>query len=539
MKLNQSAETYGVCPVIDNLRKDGNIMGFERWRKIGQIVIADLKQNGRFFNTTLGLFFFDNDHRRAFPLDGNVELAALINRRYGINPKEHGFKRVLADLQSEAVLNGQKAEIRRLAHYDSQKKVLYLSRFDGYVYRLDGNSVVPVPNGTDDVFFFDHRLIWEPYSYLADAPKGELDRQLIEGINFAGFILSVEEQRRLVKLWLLAVFFGSIQPTKIILLLLGEQGSGKTSALRRIQKCIFGARADLLSIEKDKQDGFVATVTTDPLALFDNIDERVSWLPYALSRLATGVTFSRRQLYTTNFKVEFPGVSWLGITSRTVRFMENQPDLPERTLILRLDRLRERQAEEELLTAIAEHRNEIWSELLEDLNRVVRHFRQTTEHPRVHFRMADFASFALQVAALWGCRPEVEQSLAKLEASQAEFVFEEEPIHQVLEPWLMIEANQGRNVEAGMLQQEWSRLATRNAIIWPFANGKSLGQRLVQLEDALNQKVRFEVTPDPHTKQNRYRFWPKQVALDPEVPVTVANDSADAEVAGTVLALRD
>jgi nitrogen fixation/metabolism regulation signal transduction histidine kinase len=133
------------------------------------------------------------------------------------------------------------------------------------------------------------------------------------------------------------------------------------------------------------------------------------------------------------------------------------------------------QAEEELLTAIAEHINEIWSELLEDLNRVVRHFRQTAQHPRVHFRMADFASFALQVAALWGCRREVEQSLMKLETSQAELVFEDEPIHQVLGPWLMIEANHGRNLEAGILQQEWIRLAAKNAIIWPFANGRSLG----------------------------------------------------------------
>jgi hypothetical protein len=533
MNRNQSTKEYRWA-LVDDLRKDGNIMGFERWRQIGQIVVADLKQNGQFLNTTLGLFFFDNDHRRAFPLDDNVELAALINRRYGINPKEHGFKRVLADLQSEAVFSGRQVEIRRLAYYDSQRKVLYLSRFDGHMYRLDGSAVVPIPNGTDDVFFFDDRLTWEPYTYLADAPKGELDSQLIQAVNFAHFILSVEEQRRLLKLWLLAVFFGSIQPTKIILLLLGEQGSGKTSALRRIQKCIFGARADLLSIEKDKQDGFVATVTTDPLALFDNVDERVSWLPYALSRLATGVTFSRRQLYTTNLKIEFPGVSWLGITSRTVRFMENQPDLPERTLILRLGRLRERQAEEELLRAIAQHRNEIWSELLDDLNRVVRHFREVTEHPRVHFRMADFASFALRVASLWGCRQEVEQSLAKLEASQAELVFEDEPIHQVLAVWLAVEGNHGRSMEAGALNVEWSRLAALNKVLWPFANGKSLGQRLVQLEDALNQKLRFEIALDLHTKQNCYRFWPRRVS-EPELAQTpVAAESLE-----EALVLRD
>jgi hypothetical protein len=170
MKLTTKG-SYDICAVVDDFRKDGNIMGFEKWRKIGQVVIADLKHNGQFFNTSLGLFLFDNEHRKAFPLDGNVELAALLNLRYGINPKEHGFKRVLADLQSEAVLNGRKVEIRRLAYYDRERKVLYLSRFDGDMYQLNGNSVVPVPNGTDDVFFFDDRLTWEPYTYLADGPK--------------------------------------------------------------------------------------------------------------------------------------------------------------------------------------------------------------------------------------------------------------------------------------------------------------------------------------------------------------------------------
>lgn len=377
-------------------------MGFERWRNIGRIVIADLKKHGLFLNTEQGLFFFDNSHRRAFSLDKDVGLAALINQRYGINPKEHGFGRVLSELQSEAFLNGRKMEIRRLAHYDRTSKRLYVSRFDGEMYRLDGESVLPVPNGTDDVFFFDERMIWEPYAYSANVPRGELDRQLIESVHFADSVLSVPEQRTLLKLWMLAVFFGSIQPTKIILLLLGDHGAGKTSALRRIQKLIFGHKSDLLSIERDKQDGFVATVTTNPLALFDNVDERVSWLPYALSRLATGVTFSRRQLYTTNSKAEYPGVSWLGITSRTVRFMDNQPDLPDRTLVLKLDRLNEKQPETELLSALSDRRNVIWSELLDELNAIVKRLRQAEAPVRVGFRMADFASFALRVATIWG-----------------------------------------------------------------------------------------------------------------------------------------
>jgi hypothetical protein len=495
--------------VIEAIRKDGNIRGYERWRQIGNTIICDLQKRGQFFNTPQGLFYFDSEHLQAFSLDEDLGLAAVINSRFGINPEEHGFGRVWADLQSHAILRGQKAEIRRLAHYDSVSKRLYISQFNGYMYRLDGESVSSVKNGSDGMFFFEDRTSWEPYGYTRSAPKGELDRQLIDSVNFADSFLSPCEQRKLFKLWLLAVFFGSIQPTKIILLLLGDHGAGKTSALRRIQKFIFGRKADLLSVEKDRQDGFIATITADPIALFDNLDEQVGWLPYALSRLATGVTFSRRQLYTTNSKVEFPGVSWLGITCRTVRFMERQPDLPDRSLVLRLDRLGEMQPEQELLEAIAQHRNTLWSELLDELNRIVRHLRDSTEPVRVRFRMADFAAFALRVATIWGCRAEIEQVFAKLERAQAELVFEDEPIQQLVELWLREKANHGRTVDAGTLYSEWSRLAANHAIGWPADNPRTLGQRLGQLRPALQQKFDLEVVPDAHTKQLGYRFWPK------------------------------
>jgi hypothetical protein len=509
MKLTSGKHFGDIYKRIDAIRQDSNILSYEKWRQIGKEIINDLHKRGKFFNTPQGLFYFDSEHRQAFSLDEDVGLAAIINSRYGINPEDHGFGRVWADMQTHAFLNGQKAEIRRLAHYDTASKQLYISQFNGCMYRLDGDSVSSVPNGSDGMFFFEDRKCWEPYGYTRNAPKGEFDRQLINSVNFTDSILSPCEQRRLLKLWVLAVFFGSVQPTKIILLLLGDYGAGKTSALRRIQKLIFGRKADLLSVEKDRQDGFIATITTDPLALFDNLDERISWLPYNLSRLATGVTFSRRQLYSTNTKVEFPGVSWLAITARTVRFMEEQPDLPDRTLVLRLERLREMQPEQELLEAVAQHRNALWSELLDELNRVVRHLRDSTEPVRVHFRMADFAAFALRVATIWGCRPEIEQVFAKLKHAQAELVFEDEPINQVMELWLRDQANHGRLVDAGTLQSEWTKIASQQRISWPLDNPRTLGQRLGQLKTALQQKFDVEITQDAHTKQNSYRFWPK------------------------------
>jgi hypothetical protein len=52
--------------------------------------------------------------------------------------------------------------------------------------------------------------------------KGVFDKQLIESVNFTDSDLSISEQQLFLKLWVHAVFFGSVQPTKIILLLLDE-----------------------------------------------------------------------------------------------------------------------------------------------------------------------------------------------------------------------------------------------------------------------------------------------------------------------------
>jgi hypothetical protein len=269
---------------------------------------------------------------------------------------------------------------------------------------------------------------------------------------------------------------------------------------------IFGQKVNLLSIEKDKQDGFIATITTDPVALFDNLDEHISWLPPALSRLATGVTFSRRRLYTTNEKVEFPGVSWLGITSRTLTFMDRQPDLPDRTLVLKLERFPERRPEEDLLSAVALRRNALWSELLDELNAVVRYMSEHPEPVPVTFRMADFAAFALKVATVWRCREEVCTALAKMEEAQKWLLSEKDPVHQILERWLKIRDNRIRLVGAGELYCEWNSLADQEGVPWPYSSAKSLGLALTHLRPGLESRFGLEVTYDSHLKQNRYRF---------------------------------
>jgi len=117
MKSNKSK--LAIRNRIDSIRRDEDLMAFEKWRLIGQIVIDNLAKSGRFFNTDQGLFFFDDDSCRAAAIQkDDMTLATLLNHVYGINQKEIGFQRVLADLASEAHSNGRKIPIRRFAHYD-------------------------------------------------------------------------------------------------------------------------------------------------------------------------------------------------------------------------------------------------------------------------------------------------------------------------------------------------------------------------------------------------------------------------------------
>jgi hypothetical protein len=124
--------------------------------------------------------------------------------------------------------------------------------------------------------------------------------------------------------------------------------------------------------------------------------------------------------------------------------------------------------------------------------------------------MADFASFALKVATLWGRREELERAFAKLERAQVNCIFENEPIYLVLELWLRDPSNHGRELDAGALKREWTELAKEHRIPCPFGSVRSLGQTLSQLRFALQERFEVEVSQDAHSKQNLYAFGPKR-----------------------------
>jgi hypothetical protein len=503
-------QAFSIKALISEYRRipAKDLRAHERREAVTNQIVQDLKKHGTFFKTSAGHFYFRrSDTPKLFLIEIDTALGTMIHDRYGINPAEkREFECVMKGLETEAELRGEQVEVHRLAHYDTKTKTLYVSRFDGRVYLLDGTEIQEVKNGTDGVFFWDHNS-WQPYEPAPVGNRNLFDELITGSANFCeSDDLTRTDQQWVLYAWYLAQFFASLHPTKPLMLITGEKGGGKTSCLRKWLKLLFGAKADVTALEGRKQDGFVAAICSSIVVAFDNVDENIKWLPDYLAQLATGITFQLRKYYTTNEVAEFQPDCFIALTTRTPKFINGRDDVLDRTLVLHTNRRKQFSPEGCQLQAIADNRNKLWGELLSRLNRIVAGLRSVeAASDEIEFRMADFASFALTLGRIDGSEEAARSILTKLDSTSAELLLSDEPIADCLELWLAVPRNPGRKVNSAQLNNELGALDPRS---WPHKNAHALGQRLSHIMDELRQKFEVSVEQDS-ANQNLYRFWPK------------------------------
>jgi hypothetical protein len=239
------------------------------------------------------------------------------------------------------------------------------------------------------------------------------------------------------------LFFEGRLPTKPILLLLGVKGSGKTMGLRVLLRALFGKKAQVLTLSKENKDAFEATVTSHHLAVFDNLDGVIPWLPNHLAIAATGGDIPKRKLYTTNEFVAYPVHCFLALTSREPDSL-TRDDVVDRLLTLKVDRIEQFQPENQFLADIDAARPQIWKELLTTLQRIVKVLQSEKSHPSTH-RLADFASLAMNIGPVLGIQlEEVTQLLEGMDSEKADFALEHDPLYQLLVTWLEKIGMEGR-----------------------------------------------------------------------------------------------
>ena len=475
-----------------------------------------LLMNGRFINAGGLFYYFDNQTRTVLNIE-TFEMRVLLRERYAVNSTEAFYKYLLEDLKVECQSRGDQAQVSHFAQYDAVNNLMFVDLGRGRMLRLNGQTIEEVDNGTNGILFTPTHFS-SPWTYQPGDTGRHIRRILIGNLNFVtgeGAPHTPEQQQLLMLIWLLSIAFESVQPTKPLVLFLGPAGSGKSSALRRAGRMLYGPGFEVDGIRKDGESDFFVATTNNPFVAFDNVDRYIPWLEDALASSATGMRITKRVLYETNKAISYTPKAFIAMTARTPYFRRD--DVSERMLPFRLEKLATKRPEFELLNEIEEQRDLLMSEYCRLLNQAVGH----VDVPMwdTELRLADFGSVAMRIGTGLGVPDEVKEILASLRTSQRMFATEENELALIIDIWtqlvnkdgLIEQANDDRIISTKELYGELKSIADEHSYDWNIKGPAVLGRQLSGLEDGLS--IHYEIDHDHNKRGSWWRFRRKDEGI--------------------------
>lgn len=452
---------------------------------------------------------------------GADEFFAYLYQRYGINEREEVTKFIYDCIRSHAFQYGAEVELRRFAFFDRKEQVLYLSRYDGTAYRLDGGEIRIVRNG-EGVYFADDDAGVHCPNVEIGAHDLLLDR--LTGLSYAEDTpggITPDLQRKAITVWLFALAFPDLMPTKPLLLFEGGAGSGKSSASQFIQLALMGAKKPMI-LQKNKEDDFGVILLRSPIAVFDNTDSFIEWVPDAVCSYTTSGMWTKRKLFSDNEEITIKPHAFIAIASKNPASFRRE-DTADRCILIRLQRITGNLRQEGLESAILRQRGKILGEYLYFVNEIIRRVREgamdkepelgedeSGEPIQKSFRMADFASLAFVVGDVLGWKPrETLDLLDALESERDAFINEEDPLMEVMHEWLAKKVpgrpwNIGRLVTAQELYTELNQLAQEG-----HRQFYKTSRQLVQKMRSPHMDNEFTVVQTKLNKHVAYKIWRK------------------------------
>lgn len=483
----------------------------------GQLMLDWLAEHGGFVQSETGgdLYYFSQQAGTVYDLETD-HWRAWLYALTGANPASVDFAYLSADVKTAAILNAPKRPVVRVSAWDDDAQVLRVSRFDGTVYALDGESISEEPNG-QNVIFEDNPL-WLPYKteyssrtalkWSTDLPNWATttdDKATAYGLAF--------------RAWVVGTFFCELCPTRPLLAFIGEKGSGKSMALRVLLRFLFGPVGQVTGVP-DRADGFTAAAAAAHVLVLDNLDNFTGWLRDKLAMVSTGGKDEYRRLYTSKEVGQVVYRCWLGFTSRTPDTLRRD-DLADRLLLLPVARIDTPSPERVFLDQATTERNVWWGDLLTTLNEVVARIRKGELASTSTLRMADWESLGRLLAQGEGLETTWDKFIKDLERAQNEFLLEDELIVDALGLWLESEGNHGwldeskvshgRKVLTRDLYDEWTYLLfgdKKPPQDWPKST-KSLGRKLASIRRNLRAYYRVAWWQDDR-RRTYYQFAPKE-----------------------------
>lgn len=478
-----------VAEAIQGLGKDASAS--DRGGAAAFVILqAELANDGRFLTVDGEPHLFTGYGKRLLTLQHNdARWATHLLMVYGLNAKDREISpKVTQALASYALTNGRAVTPRRWTAYVDG--ALHLSRYDGTVYKITGAGVeesvdaknwlvddawlnrrdparAPLrfdieDNGTTVLFADD-----DMGSVPADPVIGRNGRlfQLLRGIAWSrdGAAMKPKHQVQALMIWMLAVAFPDVFPTKPIFLAEGAAGSGKSTIFQMIQQALYG-NVEPFTVSEDGLRDFWLNLMTSPIAFLDNTDDIVKWLPDQIASYTTRGFRKERRLHTNTGTVVIRPHAFICVASQDPKNFR-RGDVADRSVVLRMASRAARGGENiaSITTRVARERTLLWGEWVYYLNRVVAAIAREPAR-RTTTRLGDFEIFAYAAcrALGWQSSVVVPQLMSALNRERALFAAEADIVLDILDDWLAFAANNARQITLRDLFRDLSQLAMQS-----------------------------------------------------------------------------
>lgn len=273
----------------------------------------------------------------------------------------------------------------------------------------------------------------------------------------------------------------------------GRKESGKSFIATSIGQILFGDKFQSRHCPDNLND-LRTIIGENYYMVFDNLDHYVkSEIIDALCITATGGTVEKRKLYTDHEIVRIRPHIFLAITTREAKFKRD--DLVSRLLLLNMQKINRPKSKSILFKSIAENRNKIMTEILINLNSIIKLLKcQQNYVPDCVSRMADWETFGRKVAIgfPWGAVFRI--IMEKMNEEKDKFGLEDDYLFVILRS-LVIEKEQKIDNKSmselyAMLEQEAESLKIKD-FSRRYKSPISIGKRLANIKDELSRDFLF------------------------------------------------
>jgi len=467
-------ESMAEADEVDTAQGVANYIYNYEQREGSKFLLVDKSRPMLFSAVTRTLHDISNNRR------WNAHMLAV----YGLNAKSRFTTYVTQFLESHAMHAGSAEELRRFTAF--KNGILYISNYDGNVWRITGQGVtfgaegqviddgqrtdpaedlcgIPlgigiIPNGLEVVFADDDG--GEPMMPLEIGPTGALFK-IVGGIKWArdtGGGMLPKHQALAMITWLFALAFPDHFPTKPLLLLEGAPGSGKSLAMQMIQAALHGKVSPII-VSKNGERDFRVALLRNPIAVLDNTDDYIDWMPNSIAAYTTGGGWTDRELHTNTGEVRIRPQSFVAVASKNPTSFRTT-DVADRCIVLRVERRERFAPARRVMEAITRDRPRICGEWVYYLNRLVALLNRGGLPELSNSRMADLEVFAWAVGAALNIKSFTVQSmLDSLQRERTAFASENDSVVEALDVWVDTAGNASRYMTIRMLFKELAELA--------------------------------------------------------------------------------